>query len=473
MNRTPATPSTRRTRSQAQHPRGKRSRVSPVAMAAALLFVPVAPHAQVELQEARLALIRQGQILTNTAASIISSRARDEDNDGFLEPPGVASPPTGVAVPVGGGVLPSGTAVSATDGYGTPLGYCAWDHGPVTGLAGLLAGSSLGHGPMIAVIFAGPNRVFDTTCAALASGGFAGGDDYVAVRDLNQTVLAAGVSLARPSVQNVGDLQALVNARNGRPAGMLDPLVPGEMRVVTADNSLWRFDPSAAGNNGAFVRVTSTVTSGNDVNTGGGNVNTGGGSVSTGGGSVDTGSGGLNVGGNATLANTTINGTLGVSGAAAFGSTVGITGLLTASGGISTTGVTASGTGTFGGLDVTGTSRFTGPMLINRTGSAATLIGNPSSTTTVDSPLLVNGATTVNALLTASGGIATTGAGIDTGGGGIATGSGNLTVGGLSMLANTTVSMDNPPAATSPSAGCPCWPTPRSAARWASAAAPA
>ena len=175
------------------------------------LLAPSAPRAQLEIQEAQLALIRQGQILANTAASVAGARATDSDNDGTLEPLAMR---TGGG-PADGGLLPVGSAVATTDGWGTPLGYCAWDHGAARGavagqpfvvstpVAGRLiaAPNDVGNGPMLAVIFAGPNRVYNTTCASIAAGGVAQGDDYVVVRDLNQTVLTAGVSFSRPPVR--------------------------------------------------------------------------------------------------------------------------------------------------------------------------------------------------------------------------------------------------------------------------------
>ena len=105
-------------------------KLSPVAAAVIALLSPAWLHAQSDVQEARLALLRQSQVLVNTAASIVALRARDSDNDGTLEPPAMAAG----AGPTGGGLLPTGVAIQQTDGYGTALGYCAWDQGSATSL---------------------------------------------------------------------------------------------------------------------------------------------------------------------------------------------------------------------------------------------------------------------------------------------------------------------------------------------------
>ena len=219
--------------------RGGRSRGLAGAVALVLL-APIGALAQSLLQEAQLALIRQGQVAAQTAASVVAARATDTDNDGTLEPPAML--PTSGPAPLGGGWLPIGSTLSTTDGRGIPFGYCAWDHG--TTRAAVAAGwipaaNSTGDGPMVAVIYAGPNRVFDTSCAWLAGGGSAAGDDFVAVRDLSQSVLTSGVSFSRPPVDsalNTGSGSSLRSLLS-RPGDLVD----GELRLVKENNTLWRY----------------------------------------------------------------------------------------------------------------------------------------------------------------------------------------------------------------------------------------
>jgi hypothetical protein len=137
------------------------SRRLPVAVAVTALLVPTVPLAQVQTREATLALGRQGQVPANAAAAVVAARATDSDRDGTPEPLGARASGTEHAAPTGGG-------------------------------------------PMLTVIFAGPNRTFDTTRASLAPPGCtAARDDYVVVRDLDTTLLTAGVSLSRPPVEPV------------------------------------------------------------------------------------------------------------------------------------------------------------------------------------------------------------------------------------------------------------------------------
>ena len=92
----------------------------------------------------------------------------DCDNDGFVEP--VPFDAAGVgAAPTGGGYLPSSIGAALNDPWDSRYGYCVWDHGAVTtGCTGLnyLAGENAATGYSIAIISAGPDRQFATTCAA-------------------------------------------------------------------------------------------------------------------------------------------------------------------------------------------------------------------------------------------------------------------------------------------------------------------
>ena len=93
----------------------------------------------------------------------------DCDADGFVEP--VPFDAAGVgAAPTGGGYLPASIGAALNDPWDTRYGYCVWDHGAVTtGCTGLnyLAGINAATGYSIAIISAGPDRQFATTCAAL------------------------------------------------------------------------------------------------------------------------------------------------------------------------------------------------------------------------------------------------------------------------------------------------------------------
>lgn len=92
----------------------------------------------------------------------------DCDADGFVEP--VPFDAAGVgAAPTGGGYLPASIGAALNDPWDSRYGYCVWDHGAVTtacGGANYLAGENAATGYSIAIISAGPDRQFATTCAA-------------------------------------------------------------------------------------------------------------------------------------------------------------------------------------------------------------------------------------------------------------------------------------------------------------------
>ncbi len=105
-----------------------------------------------------------------TNASIKQPLGGDCDADGTVEPiPYDAG--GGASVPVGGGLLPVTIAGNVRDPWGNRYGYCAWDHGSAVDDAGCggpsqsrLPGTNVSSWPMVAIISAGPNRVFETTC---------------------------------------------------------------------------------------------------------------------------------------------------------------------------------------------------------------------------------------------------------------------------------------------------------------------
>lgn len=116
----------------------------------------------------------------------------DCDGDGFVEP---LEYETGGG-PTGGGLLPASVSSSRFDPWGTEYGYCVWDSGPVVndavncdnnGTAGLqiLDGNGLGTGAnaknytVIAIVAAGPDQVFQTTCTEGPPSLNKGGDDII------------------------------------------------------------------------------------------------------------------------------------------------------------------------------------------------------------------------------------------------------------------------------------------------------
>lgn len=73
--------------------------------------------------------------------------------------------------PTGGGFIPNEIGSVKRDTWGTQIGYCAWNHGSVNTGGGcdatnLLTGTNKRDYPTVAIISAGPNGSFESTCAA-------------------------------------------------------------------------------------------------------------------------------------------------------------------------------------------------------------------------------------------------------------------------------------------------------------------
>lgn len=102
--------------------------------------------------------------------ALVSMGASNCDADPELEPIAPGAALTGLT---GGGQIPASVGTQKTDPWGTPYGYCSWNHGTTTtGCAGLLAGKSASPNnnvTVVAIISAGPNKQFNTSCNAYAA----------------------------------------------------------------------------------------------------------------------------------------------------------------------------------------------------------------------------------------------------------------------------------------------------------------
>jgi hypothetical protein len=111
-----------------------------------------------------------------SAAKILLGKANENlttgdcDADGFQEMLPWQDP-SGTPAPSGGGLIPSIVTASSKDQWGTTFGYCTWDHGSVTKAAGCGGGAALRRRGgdtkteyVMALISAGQDRVFQTSC---------------------------------------------------------------------------------------------------------------------------------------------------------------------------------------------------------------------------------------------------------------------------------------------------------------------
>lgn len=98
-------------------------------------------------------------------AKLLMRSASDIDGDGVFEPPEFN--PATTPKPLNGGGIPLSIGAAKIDPWHIPYGYCVWDHGSINASANRLsgAGDTFNDKITLAVISAGPNRVFDTSCA--------------------------------------------------------------------------------------------------------------------------------------------------------------------------------------------------------------------------------------------------------------------------------------------------------------------
>lgn len=132
----------------------------------------------------------------------------DCDADGFVEPipfeNAGASPK-----PTGGGYLPATIGAAINDPWDTRYGYCVWDHGATTSGCGggnYLTGANSNTGYAIAIISAGPDRTFNTTCSA-----------YPSATALNKTPGSDDVVLGYTYAEAEANSGGLWNLQSGDP----------------------------------------------------------------------------------------------------------------------------------------------------------------------------------------------------------------------------------------------------------------
>ena len=126
------------------------------------------------------------------------------DDDDFTEAPF----PDGGGIS-GGGTLPSNVGATRTDPWGTEYGYCAWNHGSNSGTCtNTLAGENSTTEVVIAIISAGPDRIFNTASCNDLYDGDAIGDDIATKVPYNDAAAMAGGGLSGGLWTAVGETGA-------------------------------------------------------------------------------------------------------------------------------------------------------------------------------------------------------------------------------------------------------------------------
>ncbi|MBK4738908.1 tail fiber domain-containing protein [Noviherbaspirillum pedocola] len=171
------------------------------------------------------------KIAVQQAIIALASESSDSDADGFIEPPAMDTTAGG---PAGGGFIPSTSAAPKTDSYGMKLGYCAWDNGSTNTSTGRISGSTSSPGaPVLAIISAGIDNTFNTTCASLAAGGGAAGDDFVIAYNSIQ------IQQGNSGTLFFGDPVASLSVLQGLSAATLKD---GQLRLTKDTNALYRWN---------------------------------------------------------------------------------------------------------------------------------------------------------------------------------------------------------------------------------------
>ena len=120
----------------------------------------------------------QNQLLTVSQVAIMDAVNQvgggDCDGDGIVEPRPFRT--GGASVPTNGGLLSIEMGTITQDPWGVEYGYCVWDMGSVSGAASCGSGTGYLDGAdnpvegepqsltSLAIISAGPNKTFETTC---------------------------------------------------------------------------------------------------------------------------------------------------------------------------------------------------------------------------------------------------------------------------------------------------------------------
>ena len=111
-------------------------------------------------------------------AAATAANNGDCDADGMIEPFEWLDAGTSPA-PVGGGLVPMNIGISKKDPWGTDYGYCVWDYGTqslqaacqvTAGTNRRLQGTTNPAYPVVALISAGPDKTFSTTCRNFSIG---------------------------------------------------------------------------------------------------------------------------------------------------------------------------------------------------------------------------------------------------------------------------------------------------------------
>jgi hypothetical protein len=171
----------------------------------------------------------QDTVLRSNASALLTQAAytlATESQDSDIVKDGITEPPAGLIALDGGWEIPATSGAPKADAWGSPIKYCPWDNGGTNSSAGRLTGANpaLQSSVQFALISAGPDKKFDTSCA-LALTGVVGDDGrrVMTVAQLNQGV--GGTYFYGDPVANVSALP-LTDTPTGKMRITLDTQIP-------------------------------------------------------------------------------------------------------------------------------------------------------------------------------------------------------------------------------------------------------
>lgn len=200
--------------------------------------------------------------LLDLATAALSVESKDLDGDGQPEAPAMVALDgasncngTGAAANC---FIPATSAAPKSDAWGSPIRYCAWDHGAVnTTTSRIIDGNdnpATQNSVVFALISAGPDKIFQTTCADAKAGTRKGDDGYRKMTVFLINKGNGGTVYFGDPVEDLAALNSLVPASGYTPQN-------GEQRILKSTGQVYYWMGTAWANQ---VPVAGLVANSND-----------------------------------------------------------------------------------------------------------------------------------------------------------------------------------------------------------------
>jgi len=218
--------------------------------------------------------ITENDVITNGRIVILNATVRpDADADPTYEPAPFVVPSGCTGSATIGGCLPADIGAVQTDPWGTSYRYCVWDHG--TDRAGdatdpfLLAGRTDEDGFVIAVVSAGPDKIFETECEPYNDNADRSLDVGGLVTPSTTTQVSIGSSMRVTGTDDIAKAWSYAEAKAGSgglwsEVGSTGAAIERDLTIGAAGPSQVSITQSGAG---TFVGVSTNTLEQNSGNT--------------------------------------------------------------------------------------------------------------------------------------------------------------------------------------------------------------